>query len=256
MSRFTGKRVLITGGSQGIGRACAELIAGEGGEVIGTYSRDEEAARRAESALKAKGLRALMVKADLGDAAAVERLWKEATAGGGIDALILNAAYQKKALFEDTDMALMEKTLRVNVVGNFQLAKHFIDARRAAKAAGAIVVHSSNQGVFVNPTGFAYGISKAALDHMVHHLARATVRDRIRINGVHLGWFDTDGERKFYSAEQIREQAKAGIPMGRAGDPAEAARMAAFLASDDSSYMTGSLVRYDGGFALNPDLST
>jgi 3-oxoacyl-[acyl-carrier protein] reductase len=256
MNRFTGKRVIITGGSQGIGRACAELVAQEGGEVIGTFSRDEEAARRTEQAIRGRGGRATMLKADLGDPAQIESLWKQATAGGGIDSLILNAAYQKKALYEDTDLALMRRTFECNVFGNFQLAKLFTDARKAAKKPGTIVIHSSNQAEFVNPTGFAYGLSKAALNHLVHHIARAVVKDGIRVNGVNLGWFDTDGERKFYSAEQIKTQAAVGIPLGRAGDPAEAARMAAFLATDESSYMTGSIVRYDGGFALNPDLST
>ena len=256
MARFTGKRVLITGGSQGIGRACAELIAAEGGEIVGSYIQDDAAARSAESAIRAAGGKATMIAADMGDPAAVEKLWSAAEKSGGIDALILNAAFQKKARFEETDLELMEKTFRVNVTGNFQLAQLFIAARRNAKAPGSVVIHSSNQGEFVNPTGFAYGLSKAALNHMVHHLARAVVRDGIRVNGVVLGWFNTDGERKFYSAEQIQEQAKTGIPMGRAGDPQEAARMTAFLASDDSSYMTGSLVRFDGGFALAPDLST
>ena len=254
--RFAGKRILITGGSQGIGRSCAELITREGGEVIATFSRDAQAAVASEAAIRAAGGVAHMVKADLGDEAAVAGVWAQATASRPIDGLILNAAYQKKATFEETDIALIEKTFRVNVAGNFQLAKLFIEARRALKAPGSIVIHSSNQGEFVNPTGFAYGCSKAALNHLVHHLARATVRDGIRINGVLLGWFNTDGERKFYSAEQIQEQAKSGIPMGRAGDPLEAAEMAAFLLSEQSSYMTGSLVRLDGGFALDPDLST
>ncbi len=254
--RFIGKKALITGGSQGIGRSCAELLAGEGAEVIGTYSRDELAAQRANAAILAAGGRSTMIKADLGSEADTVELWRRSTVGGPVDVLILNAAYQKKALMEDTDLALMERTFRVNVVGNFQLAKLFIDSCRLRKAPGSIVVHSSNQAEFVNPTGFAYGISKAALNHLVRHLARAVVRDRIRVNGVLLGWFDTDGERKFYSAEQIAEQAQSGIPMGRAGDPLEAARMAAFLASDESSYMTGTMVRYDGGFALDPDLST
>ncbi len=256
MGRFTGKRVLITGGSQGIGRACAELIAAEGGEIIGSYIHDDAAARNAESAIRAAGGKATMIAADMGEPADLERLWAEALKSGGIDVLILNAAFQKKARFDETDLALLDKTLRVNVTGNFQLAKLFVEARRKAKAPGSVIIHSSNQGEFVNPTGFAYGLSKAALNHMVHHLARATVRDGIRVNGVVLGWFNTDGERKFYSAEQIQEQAKVGIPMGRAGDPQEAARMTAFLATDESSYMTGSLVRLDGGFALAPDLST
>jgi NAD(P)-dependent dehydrogenase (short-subunit alcohol dehydrogenase family) len=254
--RFTGKKILITGGSQGIGRACADLMAKEGGEIIGTYSRDEQAATRAAAAIIQAGGRATMIKADLGSESDTLEMWRRATIGAPVDVLILNAAFQKKALFEDTDLALLERTLRVNVGGNFQLAKLFIDDCRKRKASGTIVVHSSNQGEMVNPTGFAYGISKAALNHLVRHLARAVARDRIRVNGVLLGWFDTDGERKFYSAEQIAEQGAAGIPVGRAGDPVEAANMAAFLAADESSYMTGSMVRYDGGFALDPDLST
>jgi NAD(P)-dependent dehydrogenase (short-subunit alcohol dehydrogenase family) len=256
MTRFAGKHVLITGGSQGLGRACAELFASEGARVVGTYSRDQAAAAAAEAAIRARGGHASMLKADLGDAEQTAALWRSAAGDHGVDVLILNAAYQKKATCEETDIALLEKTFRVNVGGNFQLATLFIADRRARKAPGAIVVHSSNQGVFAFPTGFAYGISKAALNHMVLGLARATVRDRIRVNGVILGWFDTEGERKFYSADQIKEQAKDGIPMGRAGDPIEAARMAAFLACDESSYMTGTLLRYDGGFALDPDLTT
>ncbi len=256
MTRFSGKRILITGGSQGLGRACAELFAAEGAQVVCTYSRDQEAAARAEAAIRARGQAVTMVKADLGDAAATAAMWRGACAERGIDVLVLNAAYQKKATFEETDLALLERTLRVNVGGNFQLSQLFIADRRARKSPGTIVVHSSNQAMYAFPTGFAYGISKAALNHMVLGLARATVRDRIRVNGVLLGWFDTEGERKFYSAEQIKEQAKEGIPMGRAGDPAEAANMAAFLACDESSYMTGTVLRYDGGFSLDPDLTT
>ena len=256
MKRFSGKRALITGASQGIGRACAELFCAEGAEVIGSYIHDEDAARRAETEIRAANGSITLLRADMGVAAEIAALWSKIMQIGGADILILNAAFQKKATPEETDLALMEHTFRVNVTGNFQLAMLFINALRTSGMPGAIVVHSSNQGEFVNPSGFAYGLSKAALNHMVRHLARATVRDGIRVNGVLLGWFDTDGERKFYSAEQIHEQAKKGIPMGRAGDPREAAAMTAFLASEQSSYMTGSLVRYDGGFALAPDLST
>ncbi len=256
MHRFSGKRILITGGSQGIGRACALGFAREGGDVAITYSRDDAAAEACRAAVAAIGSTPRLHKADLGDPAAVDALWASELAGGGCDVLVLNAAYQKKATIDDTDLALLERTFRVNIAGNFQLAKHFIAARRNAVKPGAIVVHSSNQGEFVNPTGFAYSLSKAALNQMTRHLALATVRDRIRVNSVALGWFDTDGERKFYSAEQIQAQAKRGIPMGRAGDPDEAANLALFLASDESSYMTGSSVRYDGGYALAPDSST
>jgi len=94
------------------------------------------------------------------------------------------------------------------------------------------------------------------LNHMVRHIARAVVKDKIRVNGIVLGWFNTEGERHFYSAKQIEDQARETVPMQRAGKPEEAAEMSYFLSSEQSSYMTGSLVRVDGGFALDPDLST
>ena len=223
--------------------------------MVGTWSRDAAAAARAEAALRSQQLDVRLVCADLGEPAAVEALWA-AHGGAGFDTLLLNAAYQKKASLEETDLGLLETTFRINVLGNFQLAALFIAERRRSGRAGSVIVHSSNQAEFVNPTGFAYSLSKAALNHMVRHLARATVKDRIRVNGVILGWFDTEGERQFYPAEQILSQAAVGIPMGRTGAAHEAADLAMFLASDTSSYMTGSLVRLDGGFALAPDLGT
>ena len=119
-----------------------------------------------------------------------------------------------------------------------------------------VIVHGSGQGEFVNPTGFAYALSKAALHHMVRHLAVAWAKDQIRVNGVQLGWFNTEGEQRWTTEEEMKTQAAAGILMGRAGEPIEAARLALYLATDESSYMTGSIVCYDGGFALAPDLST
>jgi len=254
MTRPSDRRVLITGGTQGIGRACAERFAADGDEVLLTYSRDDAAADAAVRAIHAAGGRASAHKADLGDRAALAGLWQ--AVDGAVDVLILNAAYQRKADMDATDWALMERTLRVNVVGNCELAQRYIAHRRELGAPGAIVVHSSNQGQFVNPTGFAYGVSKAALNHLVEHLAAACAGDGIRVNGVVLGWFDTEGERRFYGGDRIEGQAAAAIPLGRIGDPAEAATFTHFLASDANSYMTGSLLRCDGGFHLAPDLST
>ncbi len=256
MKRFQGKKILITGGSQGIGRACADLFADEGAEVWFNYSRDEQAAHRVEKAIAARDGRARALQADLGVPRQVESLWSEVSSGGNPDILILNAAFQKKATLDDTDMDLLRRTFEVNVFGNFQLARLFLHGRRREGGKGNLVIHSSNQSEFVHANGFAYGLSKAALNHMVRHLAAAAVRDGVRVNGVLLGWFDTEGERKVMSAAAIREQAAHGIPMGRAGDPREAARLTLFLASEDSSYMTGSLLRCDGGFALDPDLGT
>ena len=257
MKEFKNKRILITGAGKGIGRACAVRFASDGAEVIINYRSSSKDAGETLHRVREAGGTGKIIQGDIGNPDDVERVWEMACSGGAIPSvLVLNAAYQKKADFDDTDMGLLRQTLDVNIIGNFNLAKLFIKQCRELSLPGNIVVHSSNQGEFVNPTGFAYALSKAALNHMVKHMARATVKDKIRVNGILLGWFDTEGERLFYSEQQIREQAGKTIPMQRAGNPEEAANMTYFLASEKSSYMTGSLVRYDGGFALNPDLST
>ncbi len=253
---FKDKHILITGGTQGIGKGCAELLAEYGAHVHINFAGNKKAAQNAEDEIKGNGGQVSVHQADLGDEQAVQAMWDAANAVGNIDYMVLNAAYQKKATIDETDRALLEKTMAVNIYGNFQLAKLYVEQCKQRNVAGSLVLHSSNQGEFVNPSGFAYALSKAALNHMCRHLANWCVKDEVRVNGVILGWFDTEGERKFYSKEQIQEQAATNIPMQRAGDPLEAARLTAFLLSDASSYMTGSLLRNDGGFALAPDLST
>jgi len=257
MEEFASKKVLITGASQGIGRATAIKFAADGAIVFINYSRNEEKAQETVSLVKKAGGKPVLVKADIGNPTEVQQMWQEVMSDGvPLAALILNAAYQKKALLRETDLELLRRTLEVNVIGNFHLAKLYAESCIASGVPGVIVVHSSNQGEFVNPTGFAYALSKAALNHMVRHLAGAYAKHRIRVNGVILGWFDTDGERKFYSSEQIASQAARTIPMGRAGYPEEAAEFAYFLASEKASYFTGSLLRCDGGFSIDPDLGT
>jgi glucose 1-dehydrogenase len=257
MRRFEGQCVLITGGTKGIGKACAVQFAQEGARLLLTYAQDDRAAEQAREQLQGMAVQADVFKADMSRADTLTDLWKRICAQSLCpDVLILNAAYQRKATAAQTDLDLLRTTCEANILGNFHLAKLFIAGCERARKPGAIVVHSSNQGELVNPSGFAYALSKAALNHMVRHLAAAYVPSRIRVNGVILGWFDTEGERRFYSAEQIQQQAAKGIPMGRAGSPEEAARLTLFLASADSSYTTGSLMRCDGGFALAPDLST
>ncbi len=257
MGEFNNKKILITGAGKGIGKACALRFAQDGAIIALNYlSATKEAAETKKKAEEAGG-KALLIKGDMGLEDDVRRIWAEANADGiHPEVLILNAAYQKKFTFDETDAELLRRTFEVNIIGNFLLSRMFTDQCRSLSIPGKIIIHSSNQGEFVNPTAFAYALSKAALNHMVRHIARAVAKDNIRVNGVVLGWFDTEGERQFYSSEQISQQAAVTVPMKRAGDPSEAANLSYFLASRMSSYMTGSLVRYDGGFALDPDLST
>lgn len=257
MKQLARKTALITGGSKGIGAACAKLFGAEGARVAINFSSDRTAAEETLALINGCGGAAQAYQADMGNIDAVSQMWESLLHDfGEVDILLLNAAYQKKQVVDDTDLALLERTYRVNVIGNFHLAKQFADHRRSVKKPGVVIVHGSGQGEFVNPTGFAYALSKAALHHMVRHLAVAWAKDQIRVNGVQLGWFNTEGEQRWTTEEEMKTQAAAGILMGRAGEPIEAARLALYLATDESSYMTGSIVCYDGGFALAPDLST
>lgn len=257
MKEFENRSILITGASQGIGKACAIKFATEGAYTFINYSKNEAAAQVALDDVKSFGGKGKLVKANIGIKDEIDKLWDKVMERNQIPgALILNAAYQKKGTVAETDIDLIQQTFDVNVKGNFYLAKKYCDACVQNNQPGVVVVHSSNQAEFVNPTGFAYSMSKAALNQMVRHLAYAYCKKQIRVNGVILGWFDTEGERKFYSKEQIASQAANNIPLQRAGDPMEAAEFSYYLASNKSSYITGSLLRVDGGFALAPDLST
>lgn len=250
--------MLITGGSMGIGKACALRFAEEGANVIVNYAKNEEKARETLQLINAKYPgKASLAKADMGNPGEIDKLWESiAKAGNYPEVLILNAAYQEKLKFEDSDWNLFQKTFSVNVFGNFYLSKLFVKACRVNKIPGKLIIHSSNQGEFVNSTGFVYSLSKAALNQMVKHIAFATSKDKIRVNGVVLGWFDTEGERTFYKGEDIAGHAAKTIPIGRIGSSSDAADLTFFLASDRSSYMTGSLIRLDGGYALSPDATT
>jgi NAD(P)-dependent dehydrogenase (short-subunit alcohol dehydrogenase family) len=255
---FKDKIVLITGGSKGIGKACAFRFAQDGANVFINYSRNDRKANETLQLINGKYKdRAVIVKADMGNPEEIDRMWHIFKQSGNYpEVLILNAAYQEKVRFEESDWNLFQKTFSVNVFGNFYLAKLFVMTCREKNIPGRLIIHSSNQGEFVNPTGFAYSLSKAALNHMVRHIAHSTSGDNIRVNGIVLGWFDTDGERDFYAGEDIKGHAAKTIPIGRIGSSEEVSDLTYFLASDQSSYMTGSLVRLDGGYALSPDSKT
>jgi NAD(P)-dependent dehydrogenase (short-subunit alcohol dehydrogenase family) len=254
---FSGKHVLVTGGTKGIGRACVRLFAACGATVTATYASDEPAADALRRELDTARAGHEVLRCDTGDHDAVRRILARMDDDGRLpDVLVCNAAYQRKASLRETDLPLLEQTFRVNVFGNYLLIREVADRLEACGRGGAIIVNGSNQSAFVFPTGFAYSLSKAALDHLVRHCAYAYAKAGIRVNGIVLGWFDTEGERQFYSGEQIARQAAEGIPLGRAGNPAEAAQLIAYVAGEHGAYITGSLLRIDGGFSLAPDTST
>jgi glucose 1-dehydrogenase len=252
---FKGQRALITGGTQGIGKAAALRLAQRGAHVILNYARNQAAADDALAELRAGGHSAELCKADLLDAASVDKMLAAVHAGGPLDMLLCNAAYQEKKSFVETGADTMRKTLELNVMTNFTLVRAAAAKMVEHGIKGRIVVSTSPHARLVFPNAFAYDVSKAALNHMVRCMALPLAQRGVRVNAVEIGWTITPGERRWTSeAEQI-EASKAMIPVGRSATADEMAAVIEFLCSPESSYVVGSIVLADGGYCLLPDIA-
>jgi glucose 1-dehydrogenase len=252
---FKGQRALITGGTQGIGKAIAERLARQGAVVYLNYSRNGQAARETFDQFQRAGYAAELCKADLGTATAVEAMMGQIHQNGPLDLLVCNAAYQeKKKDFFETDRALIQRTLDVNILANFQIIQTSARGMIAAGRKGRIVMCSSGHGKMTFKGTFAYDLSKAALNHFVRCAALELIEHGIHLNAVDIGWTHTPGERRWFSEEEQNRLSRS-IPIGRAAQADEIAAVIEFLLSEQASYVVGSLYAVEGGFALRPNPS-
>jgi glucose 1-dehydrogenase len=252
---FKGKRALITGGTQGIGKAIAERLARQGAVVYLNYARNEQAAQEALDQFHEAGYASETIKADLGAPEAVEAMLGQIHQSGPLDLLVCNAAYQEKKGFFETDLALIQRTLDINILGNFQIIQKVASAMIAAGRKGRMVMCSSGHGTMVFKGTFAYDVSKAALNHFMRCAALELIEHGIRLNAADIGWTHTPGERRWFSEEEQTRLSRS-IPIGRAAQADEIAAVIEFLLSDQAGYVVGSLYKVDGGFALRPNPST
>lgn len=242
--------VLITGGGTGIGAAIAARFAADGANVVVVGRRreplDEVAAATGAVPIVADAADATSAQAAV--AATLERF-------GRLDVLVANAGGHGFAPVGDTDDAAWESALRANLTTAFVMARESLPALLPAQ--GRIVVVSSLAGLFAGPSVAGYTVGKHALIGLVKTLARDYGRRGVRVNAVCPGWVRTpmaDAEMdEFATAAGLdgREAAYAAVtadvPLGRAAEPAEIASIVRFLASADSSYMTGAVLVADGG---------
>jgi glucose 1-dehydrogenase len=238
--RLTGKTAVVTGAARGIGAAIARAFVSEGAKVTAFDLRPAEA----------PDARVLHITGDVADRDAVQgMLDRTAAEFGSVDILVNNAAYSSRAPFLEMPIEEVRKTWDVGLWGVFHASQ--IAARRMVQqgGGGSIIqissVHASRP--YVNAT--AYNAAKAAVNHISATWALELACHRIRVNVIEPGWIDTPGERAFLNDQQIAEAA-AKLPFGRLGTPEEIARGAVYLASDDASYVTGTVLRIDGAFAL------
>lgn len=233
---LAGQRALITGGTAGIGLACAKLFAREGATVT-VCGRDADRGRRA-----AHGI-ANFIQADLGDLRSIQDAVQQA---GDQDILINNAALFPGALTVDQDIEALRQTFAVNVLGTYALTQAVV-VGMLARGRGTIVNVTSlvaSRGV---PGASAYGASKAAMESLTRTWATEFAAHGVRVNSVAPGPTRTEGVAAVWG--DINEELGRGLPIGRTGAPEEIAEAVLYLASPRSSFVTGALLSADGGGA-------
>jgi NAD(P)-dependent dehydrogenase (short-subunit alcohol dehydrogenase family) len=244
-ARFAGKRVLITGGTSGMGLAGARRVIAEGGEVILTGRNPERLERVAEELPDAA-----LVANDAGDPDAGGMLVAAATAGGrGLDGLWLNAGYGDGADIGGTSAELLDQMLATNVRGPFLQLAALVDVLNDGSA---VVVTSSASAYDGSPLQAVYAATKGALISAMRSWAAELAPRGIRVNSIVPGPIGTHF-RDFLDEEtrrSLEEQLLQNVPLGRIGTADEAAAIALFLLSDDASYVTGSQYAVDGGLAM------
>jgi glucose 1-dehydrogenase len=248
--KLGGKVALVTGGSGGIGRATAQLLAQEGADLAINYWTMPEAAETLAAEARALGRRALLFRVDVSDQTAVEAMVGQAAAElGGLDALVISHVYSDRDYFHKADLAGFRRTIDVSMWGSFHVLRAVANVMIHQGRGGAVVVVGSAHAHVAIPASMAYNMAKAAQDQMARTAALELIGHRIRVNIVHPGWTDTPGERKFFT-EQVLERAGKDLPWGRLARPEEIARGILFLIDPASDYITGTTLCIDGGNLL------
>lgn len=250
MGRLAGKVALVTGASRGIGRGVALCMAEEGADVLVNYRTHPDEADEVVAAIMALGQRALAWQADVGDREQVAAMVTGCvTAFGHLDIAVANAAFSVRGPAVDLAWDDVERTLAVSQHGVFHTCQLAARQMLAQGSGGKIVIISSIHAELPVPGSAAYNMAKAAINHLAATMAGELARARINVNAINPGWIDTPGERAFATEEDIRRGARR-IPWGRLGTAREIGRCAVFLASEDADYITGSVLRVDGGYMV------
>jgi 3-oxoacyl-[acyl-carrier protein] reductase len=242
---FKGKVVLVTGGSRGIGRACAVAFAKAGGTVVLTYAGNTAAA---EETVRLAGPLSRAVKFDVADTAACAAAVQDVLSRDGrLDVLVNNAGVAVDGLSVRVKDEEWDRQLDTNLKGAFALAR--AAARPMMKQRGGAIINLvSVVGEMGNAGQAAYAASKAGLIGLTKALARELGSRNIRVNAVSPGFIDTDMTSKL--SGELRTRLVESIPLGRLGTPDEVAQSVLFLASDAASYTTGEVLKVNGGMYM------
>ena len=247
MRRFEDKRVLITGGSLGIGKATADRFASEGARVLITGRRVEHLVVTAGEIGAKYGKPVLTLQMDVSKSADVERMMAFVMERwGGVDVLINNAGIAYTEPFLEISEEHWDETININLKGQFLVGQAV--AREMAKVKSGVIVNMSATNGVVGEAGYAhYNASKGGITLLTKSMALDLAPYGIRVNCVAPGYIVTPLSAGMDSEEFVAEYIRHHIPLGRTGNPQEVASVYAFLASDDASFVTGETILIDGG---------
>jgi 3-oxoacyl-[acyl-carrier protein] reductase len=248
MSDLKGKVAVVTGASKGIGAGIARSLAAAGAKVVVNYAASKDGAERVVADIKAKGGQAIAVKGDVAKAADVTRLFDETKkAFGRVDVLVNNAGVYVFQPLGDITEEEFHRQFNTNVLGTVlttrEAAKHF------GPDGGSVINIGSTASEYAVPTASVYSATKGAVDTLTRVLAAELGARKIRVNVIAPGGTETEGlHAAGVIGSDFEKEMIAKTALGRLGQPDDIARVAVFLASDESAWITGERLAASGGF--------
>ncbi len=248
MGRLAGKVAVVTGASKGIGAGIAKELAAEGAAVVVNYASSKEGAEKVVADITKKGGRARAIQADMAKAADVQRLFAETKQQlGPVDVLVNNAGIYQFNPIEAVKEEEFHRHFNTNVLGPIlatqEAVKHF------GANGGSVINISSIASTMAPPNTVVYSATKGALDSATKVLAAELGPRKIRVNAINPGYTVTEGVRSAgISGSDFEKQAIQKTALGRAGQPEDIAKVAVFLASSESQWVTGEVIAVSGGY--------
>jgi 3-oxoacyl-[acyl-carrier protein] reductase len=247
MSKLTGKVAVVTGASKGIGASIAKALGAAGASVVVNYSSDKAGAEKAVADIKAKGGKAVAIQGDVSKSADVKQLFDETKkAFGKLDVLVNNAGVYKFFPLEETLEEEFHRQFNINVLGTLLSTKEALNL--FGPEGGSVINVSSVASTARIPYASTYAATKGAMDSITRVLAVELAARKIRVNTLAPGGVETEGTHTAgVIGSDFEKQMVAATPLGRLGQPDDIAKVAVFLASDDSAWLTAERIVAAGG---------